>query len=104
MHTLNSAQLVGSSSTDCAELVLLESTPVHLSEISTATVGAEELIKVVEGGDMQGVPDRQQGAEVGGVLVEGGGQEAGGEVRGGGQVKGGDSVPGVTAGTTIFYI
>ena len=48
--------------------------------------------------------DRQQGAEVGGVLVEGGGQEAGGEVRGGGQVKGGDSVPGVTAGTTIFYI
>ena len=49
-------------------------------------------------------PDRQQGAEVGGVLVEGGGQEAGGEVRGGGQVKGGDSVPGVTAGTTIFYI
>ena len=53
---------------------------------------------------MQGVPDRQQGAEVGGVLVEGGGQEAGGEVRGGGQVKGGDSVPGVTAGTTIFYI
>ena len=46
---------------------------------------------------MQGVPDRQQGAEVGGVLGEGGGQEAGGEVRVGGQVKGGDSVPGVTA-------
>ena len=87
VHTLTSAQLVGSSSTDCAELVLLESTPVHLREFSTAAVGAEELIKVVEGGDMQGVPDRQQGAEVGGVLVEGGGQEAVGEVRGGGQVK-----------------
>ncbi len=58
VHTLTSAQLVGSSSTDCAELVLLKSTPVHLTEISTATVGAEELIKVVEGGDMQGVTDR----------------------------------------------
>ncbi len=34
---------------------------------------------------------------MGGVLVEGGGQEAGGEVRVGGQVKGGDSGPGVTA-------
>ena len=53
MHTLTSAQLVGLSSTDCAEPVLLESTPVHLSEISTATVGSEELIKGVEGGDMQ---------------------------------------------------
>ena len=81
VHTLTLAQLVGASSTDCAELVLLETTPVHLSKICTTAVGAEELIKVVEGGDMQ------QRAEVGGVLVEGGGQEAGEEVRGGGQVK-----------------
>ena len=77
LHTLTSAQLVGSSSTDCEEPVSLESTPVQLSESSTATVGAEELIKVVEGGDMQGVPDHQQGAEMGGVLGEGGGQWAG---------------------------
>jgi hypothetical protein len=97
VHTLNSAQLVGLSSTDCAEPVLLESTPVQLSKTSNATVGAEELIKVVEGGDMQGVPDHKQGAEVGGVQGEGGGQGAGGEVRVGGQVKGGDSGPGVTA-------
>ena len=39
-HTLPSAQLVGSSSTDCAEPVFLESTPVQLSETSTATVRA----------------------------------------------------------------
>jgi hypothetical protein len=86
VHTLTSAQLVVSSSTDCAEPVLLESTHVQLSEIRTATVGAEDPIKVVEGGDMQGVPDHQQGAEVGGVLVEGGGQGAGGES----ELKGGD--------------
>ena len=46
---------------------------------------------------MQGVPDHQQGAEVGGVLGEGGGQGAGGEVRVCGQVKEGDGGPGVTA-------
>ena len=91
-----SAQQVGSSSTDCAEPVLLESTPVHLSEIA-ATVSEEVLINVVEGGDMQGVPDHQQGAEVGGGLEEGGGQGEGGEVRVGGQVKGGDSGSGITA-------
>ena len=97
VHTLTSAQLVGSSSTDCTEPVLLESTPVQLSEISTATVGAEKLLKVVEGGDMQEVPDHQQGAEVGGGLEEGGGQGEGGEVRVGDQVKGGDSCSGITA-------
>ena len=97
VHTLTSAQLGGSSSTDCTEPVLLESTPVQLSEISTATVGAEKLLKVVEGGDMQEVPDHQQGAEVGGGLEEGGGQGEGGEVRVGDQVKGGDSCSGITA-------
>ena len=59
VHTLTSAQLVGSSSTDCAEPVLLEITPVQLSETSTAPVSVEELIKVVEGGEKQGVPDHQ---------------------------------------------
>jgi hypothetical protein len=69
VQTLTSAQLVELSSTDCAEPVLLESIPLQIGEASTATIGAEELIKVVEGGDIQGVP--QQGAEVGGVLGEG---------------------------------
>ena len=38
-----------------------------------------------------------QGAQVHGVLGEGGGQGASGEGRGGDQVKGGDSGPGVTS-------
>ena len=101
VHTLTSAQLGGSSSTDCTEPVLLESTPVQLSEISTATVGAEKLLKVVEGGDMQEVPDHQQGAEVAVGLEEGGGQGEGGEVRVCDQQVSRFSL---SEGSTIFFI
>jgi hypothetical protein len=63
------------------ELELKLTVGTVLSEISTATIGAEKMIKVVEGGDIQEVPDHQQVAEMGRVLEEGGGQGEGGETQ-----------------------